>query len=84
MDRRDWLTVAQLARLTQISARSIWRYLRKSGMKRYRRKMPGGRRWLWHRHVIPSLRDEHQRGLARTGRLFGPALAARSRGKGKR
>lgn len=71
MNRSDWLTVAQIARLTQIGLRSLWRYLARKGMHRYKRRRTGGRRTYWHRHVIPKLRDEHAAGLARMGKRFG-------------
>lgn len=79
MDRRDWLNVAQVSRLTQISARTIWRYAKRSGVGRYRRRMPGGRRWLFHRHIIAKFREWHQEGLARTGRKYGNAAISAAR-----
>jgi hypothetical protein len=79
MDRRDWLDVEQIARLTQISSRTIWRYVRRPGVGRYKRRLPGGRRWLYHRHIVPKFREWYQEGLAATGRRFGNAATRQRR-----
>lgn len=68
MDRDNYLTVAEISRTTGIGLRSLWRYLGRPGMHRYRRVMPGKRRSLYHVHVIPKLREQHLRGVIRSGR----------------
>jgi len=64
--RSDYLSVAELSRVTCIGLRTLWRYLDTDAtpaLRRWKRRMPGSKRWLWHRNVIPWLERTYLEGL---------------------